>query len=243
MPLVAIPAIVAASAIGGGATIGASLIGSKSASNAAKKNAAITSPLIQQQTDASKFNLEGAKTDLPAARSALQGPLAFWKGILSGDRNQMSSVLGPENDVIAGRDALATRNLSEFAPRGGRRTLMLGDKPFTTTTEYNKSLLSLRPQAADKQVSIAQLLAQLGLGESSAATGAANSGISGALQQQGLDLQRSQSTGQALEGLGSGIGKMLQLLLKKQPSGSPPASSPSLPISPTNWPMIIKSLG
>lgn len=229
MPLAAIPAIVAASAIGGGATIGATLLSNKSASSAAKKNAAITTPLIQQQTDASKFNLEGAKTDLPAARSALQGPLAFWKGILSGNRNEMSSVLGPENDVIAGRDALATRNLSEFAPRGGRRTLMLADKPFTTATDYNRSLLSLRPQAADKQVSIGQILASLGLGESSAATGAANSGISGALQQQGLDLSRSQSTSQAMGGLGEGIGALLQLILKK-PSAT---NYPTLPIRPT----------
>lgn len=238
MPLAAIPLIIGASAISGGAAIGSTLLANKAASNAAKKNAAITAPLIQQQSDASKFNLSQAQTDLPAARAALQGPLAFWKGILSGDRNSMSSVLGPENDVIAGRDALATRNLSEFAPRGGRRTLMLGDKPFQTATDYNRTLLSLRPQAADKQVTIGQILAQLGLGESSAATGAANSGISGALQQQGLDLSRSQSTSQAMSGLGEGIGSLLQLLLSKK-SGS----SPTLPISPTNWPLIMGSMG
>lgn len=230
MPLAAIPAIVGASLIGGGTAIGSTLLSNKSASNAAKKNAAVVDPLIQQQATASKFNLEGAKTDLPAARSALQGPLAFWKGILSGDRGAMSSVLGPENDVIAGRDALATRNLSEFAPRGGRRTLMLGDQPFQTATDYNRSLLSLRPQAADKQVTIGQILAQLGLGESSAATGAANSGINGALQQQGLDLSRSQSTSQAMSGLGEGIGALLQLILKKPGGGT---NYPTLPIRPT----------
>lgn len=230
MPLAAIPAIVGASLIGGGTAVGTTLLSNKASKNAAKQSNAVINPLIQQQAAASKFNLQGAQTDLPAAREALQGPLAFWKGILSGDRNAMSSVLGPENDVIAGRDALATRNLSEFAPRGGRRTLMLGEQPFTTATDYNRNLLTARPQAADKVTNIGQLLASLGLGESSAATGAANSGISGALQQQGLDLSRSQSTSQAMSGLGEGIGALLQLMISKKSSGT---NYPTLPIRPT----------
>ncbi len=193
------------------------LIGAKKQASAMNKQTAAISPLIQSQADASRFSLDQAKTDLPAARAALKGPLDFWNNILSGNRNAMSSVLGPENDVIAGRDALATRNLSEFAPRGGRRTLMLGEQPFTTATDYNKTLLALRPQAAGQVTGLGQILAQLGLGEQGAGTGAGSSAIQGGL---GLANLANQGAGGGYNALGGAIGQALLALQKWKFPGS-----------------------
>lgn len=192
------------------------LIGAKKQSSAINKQTQAISPLIQQQADSSKWSLSQAQTDIPAARAALKGPLDFWNKILSGDRNAMSSVLGPENDTIAARDALATRNLSEFAPRGGRRTLMLGDQPFQTATDYNKTLLSLRPQAAGQVTSLGQILAQLGLGEQSASTGAGNSAIGGAMNLANLT---NQGAG-GYNTVGNSIGQILLQLQKWKWPGS-----------------------
>lgn len=227
--LAAIPAVVGASLIGGGAAVGAGLLAKKASDNATKSTQKTLSPLIQSQADASKWSLDQAKTDIPKARETLSGPLAFWNNILSGNRQAAMSAIGPTADQQAAQVAAANRSQTEYASRGGRRTLMLGEQPLSTVTNMNQNLLSLRTTAADKATSIGQILAQLGLGEDSAATSAGSSAISGALGQANLANQAAANSADITKGLGTGIGALLKLLLSNNKS-SP--ASPSIPAIP-----------
>lgn len=178
------------------------------------------SPLINAQADASKWSLDQAKIDIPKARETLGGPLAFWNKILSGDRNAAMGVAGPSADQLAAQTAAANRTQSEFAPRGGRRSLMLGEKPIETVTSLNRGLLELKPRAAEETKSIGQILAQLGLGEADNATAAGASAIQGQSSANALALQSAVQSGETLKGLGSSIGGILRLLMTKKTGGS-----------------------
>lgn len=232
MPLAAIPAIVGASLIGGGATIGATLLSKRASDNAAKKQAETMNPLIQTQADASKWSLDQAKIDIPKARETLSGPLAFWNKILSGDRNAAMGVAGPSADQLASQTAAANRTQTEFAPRGGRRTLMVGDKPVETMTALNRGLLALRPTAAEETKSIGQILASLGLGEENAANQAGASAISGQGDLGRLALAQAAQSGAVLNNLGSGIGDILRLLILSK--GGNTAAATTMPGN-TGW--------
>lgn len=195
-----------------GAAVGA--IGAHKASQAAKAQQAKIDPLIQAQSEASKWSLDQAKIDIPKARETLGGPLAFWNKILGGDRNAAMSVAGPSADQLAGQTAAANRAQAEFAPRGGRRALMLGDKPLETTASLNQSLLALRPIAADKTTSIGQILAQLGLGEQGAGINAGSSAISGQNSANQVQLAANAQIADAWKGVGSSIGNGLLAINK-----------------------------
>lgn len=220
-----IPAVIMA-----GAAIGGGLLAKKSSDNATKAQQQAIGPLIQQQTDASKWSLDQAKIDIPNARNTLQGPLAFWNTILKGDRNAAMSIAGPTADQLAGQTAAANRTQAEFAPRGGRRTLMLGDSPFSTTTSLNQGLLALRPVAAEQTQSIGQVLASLGLSEDNAATSAGSSAISGQLGANAETTSATAQNSEVLKGLGSNIGDILKLLVLNKNGG---ASGPNTPGFPT----------
>lgn len=209
MPVVPFIPLIAAG-VGGGL----GLLGAKKASDAQKAQQAKIDPLIQQQADTSKWALDQAKIDIPNARNTLQGPLNFWNTILSGDRNAAMSVAGPTADQLAGQTAAANRSQAEFSPRGGRRTLMLGSQPLETTTSLNQGLLALRPAAADKATTIGQILAQLGLGETSASAGAGSSAISGQNNANEIALNANAQTAAAYKGVGASIGNGLLALQK-----------------------------
>ena len=209
MPVIPFIPLIAAG-VGGGF----SLAGAKSASKTAKAQQAALNPLIQQQTEASRWSLDQAKIDIPKARESLGGPLAFWNKILSGDRNAAMSVAGPSADQLAGQTAAANRTQAEFSPRGGRRTLMLGDKPLETMSTLNQGLLTLRPTAAGEVKSIGEILAQLGLGESGVAVNAGDSAIRGQLGASNLQNQSNAITADAYKGVGASIGNALLALQK-----------------------------
>lgn len=205
--------------IGAGAAIGGGLLAKKASDNASKAQRQTMSPLIQAQTDASKWNLDQAKIDIPKARETLGGPLAFWNKILSGDRNAAMSVAGPSADQLAAQTAAANRAQSEFSPRGGRRSLMLGDKPLEVVTSLNRGLLELRPRAAEETRSIGQILANLGLGESGIAVNAGSSAIAGQTAASNLALQSAAQSGAIMKDLGTNIGGILRLLMTKKNGG------------------------
>lgn len=229
-----------AAIIGGGAAIGGGLLAKKASDNATKAQQQTMSPLIQAQTDASKWSLDQAKIDIPKARETLGGPLAFWNKILSGDRNAAMSVAGPSADQLAGQTAAANRTQAEFAPRGGRRTLMLGDQPLSTTTSLNQGLLSLRPTAAGQVQSIGQILASLGLGEENAGTTANASAISGQLASNAQTMQSAEQSGAVLKDLGGNIGNILRLMIQQKNGSSGPATPgfPNVVLPPVTIPGI-----
>lgn len=196
--------------------MGGGLLAKKASDNASKSQSALMSPLIKSQSDASKWSLDQAKIDVPKARETIGGPLDFWNKILKGDRNVAMSVAGPAADQLAGQTAAANRTQAEFAPRGGRRALMLGDKPLETMTSLNRGLLELRPRAAEETKSIGQILAQLGLGEASNATAAGASAIQGQSSANALALQSAIQSGETMKSLGNSIGSILRLMMTKK---------------------------
>lgn len=210
MPVALLPAIISA-----GAGIGGSLLASHSASSAAKKQQQAMQPLIDAQSAASKWSLDQAKIDIPKARETLGGPLDFWNKILKGDRNAAMSVAGPSADQLAQQTAAANRTQAEFSPRGGRRALMLGDKPLETMTSLNRGLLELRPRAAEETKSIGQILAQLGLGEAGNATAAGASAISGQTNLSNIALQSAAQSAATMKDLGGSIGSILRIMMTK----------------------------
>ena len=171
---------------------------------------------------ASRFALDQARIDIPKARESLLGPLGFWNKIFSGDRNAAMSVIGPTADQEAAQTAAATRSQSEFAQRGGRRTLMLGEKPFSTVTEMNRNLLTARTGAADKVTGIGQIFAQLGLGEQSVGVSGNANAISGQLGLANLENQSNAITADAYRGVGQSIGAGLLALQKILNKNQPP---------------------
>lgn len=200
------------------------LLGAKKSADASKAQAATMSPLIQAQADTANFNRQQAAIDLPKARETLGSSLDFWNTILKGDRNAAMSLIGPTSDQQASQTAAANRNLSEFAPRGGRRTLMLGASPINTVTDANRNFLSLRASAPDKMTNIGQILAQMGLGETSAGTAAGGSAISGALGAADLANQNAAMTAEGYRTFGKSLGQMLVELQKWKFPGSISAS-------------------
>lgn len=140
------------------------------------------------------------------------------------------AAIGPSADQSARQTAAANTMQSEFAPRGGRRMLMLGDKPISTITDLNRLLLETRLGAADRVTNIGQIFAQLGLGEQSAGTGAGASAITGALNLANLQNQNAAVQGASMREVGSSIGNALlelRRLLNKGGSSSSTGSSGS----------------
>lgn len=205
------------------------LIGASKQAKAAKEQAATINPLVQAQARSADFNRGQAAIDLPKARETLGSSLGFWNTILKGDRNATMSLLGPSADQQAQQTDLANRNTSEFASRGGRRTLMLGSQPIQTVTDMNRNVLSLRAGAQDKVTNIGQILAQLGLGETGAGTAAGGSAISGALGAADLSNRSAAMTAEGMRTFGQSLGQMLIELQKWKYPKSIPASGHAAP--------------
>jgi hypothetical protein len=105
--------------------------------------------------------------------------------------------------------------------------LRLGDQPFTTATDYNRTLLGVRPQAAGQVTGLGQILAQLGLGEQSAGTGAGSSAIQGGLGVASLANQGGAASAAGMNTLGNSIGQILLQLQKwKWPGSITPGGTP-----------------
>lgn len=165
-------------------------------------------PLINQQTQASQWSLGEGKNTLGKANQTLQGPTDFWNKLLSGDRNEAFKLFAPGIDSMRERSNAQQGAISEFAPRGGRRTDQLGDMQRDDLKQINQFLLGARPEAANQLQSIAQLLFGVGQGEVNASTGASGNALQALLGNRGLNLQERGLRNQGLNNL-TGVGQFL----------------------------------
>ena len=169
MPFLA-AAPVLASLIGGGASIGSSIIGGK-------LSKAKPSPLENQvnQANLNAMNqgrqLSGELTPiaknlfnqgqgylnqyLPQGQNLLnmgagtyQPVLNYWSQLLSGNRAGMTSALAPEILRIGQGYDQAARTSSALMPRGGARADVLGQMPFNQQRDISTLFQQARPQAA-----------------------------------------------------------------------------------------------
>jgi hypothetical protein len=162
--------------------------------------------LFASQQKAIDFGLSQAETTLPQATAALQDPLKFFNALLTGDRNTLQSVLGPEINTLTSQYETGRRSTNEFAPRGGGSTAANAEARFKESSDITNLVGGARKEGAAGQTAIAQLLSQLGLGELGTGTGAAANLSSELLAQQQNQQQQQQQVGQ-------GIGQLIALLV------------------------------
>jgi hypothetical protein len=255
MPLAAIPAVIGASLIGGGASVATSLINkNKSGGSSA---AGVTTPIDPSLTalntklgSLADYQLQQGQNLLPKALDTLRQPEDYFRTLLSGNRNAVMGLLGPQINTITDRGAQQQNAISQLLPRGGRLNDRMGAQSTADTAQINDALLGARPAAANSLTNIGQLYGQLGSGLLSGSGNSLATSLQSLLGQRGQDvtayLQKYQQQQENDRSLGQGIGSMLGILLGPGGilnKGGSSGGGGSLPILPTNWPLIIKSLG
>ena len=199
--------------IGIGGSVAAAKIGGKGGKKTKQQIAGLTA----QQEEASEFALGEAKTTLPKALSALEGPLAFWQNLLGGDRQEMLSLLAPEVNTIISQYDTARKGIANLAPRGGGRTTQLAESRFEEANQISRLLQESRRRAAGEVAGIGGRLGALGLGELGSATGTAASTIQSLLTKRGQDIGSASQLG---EGIGGILAQIIGLLPKKFGGGA-----------------------
>jgi hypothetical protein len=133
--------------------------------------------LINQQSEASRAALGQALPFINDARSAIQGPLDYYRTIASGDQSAIAKLLGPELDGIKQRSQQGLQNLSEFGVRGSRMGDRINDQNTSDLSQINQSFLGARSGANDQLSQIAQLLLGGGTSLFNASTGASGNAL------------------------------------------------------------------
>lgn len=181
--------LLTAGIIGGGSILGGALAGRQSKQ---QKDAA------QAQTDAIRQQMEISKQLSPIGINALTSAANYWSPLLSGNRQQMMQFLGPEISSIINQYGAASRQASEFMPRGGMTASFRGELPFQQASQIGNLMFGMRPLAASQLTGIGGTALSGGLGGASGAAGGA-SALGGLLLN-----QRGQAFNQAAA-IGSGI--------------------------------------
>ncbi len=102
-----------------------------------------------------KSTQEMGKLAMSTGEETISPAKNFFKTALSGNREALQDLLGPEISTVMGQyDAAKTS--SEFAPRGGGRLGVLAEQPFAKAGAYGKALVGARTGAADKLAGIGE---------------------------------------------------------------------------------------
>jgi hypothetical protein len=86
----------------------------------------------------------------------------FWKGIMSGDPNKISSLLGPETSAINKQAQQSLKTTSEFGNRGGGTNAYAQETGDKVRQNYDSMLSSLVGQSTSQLGSMGQNLLSLG---------------------------------------------------------------------------------
>lgn len=100
---------------------------------------------------------------LSKGAAAFDPAVNYWSKILSGDRGEINTLLGPEISRISQNYEGAAKAGSQFAPAGGGRSQLLAEMPFQRGRDISSLVAGLRPQAAQQLSTIANQLSALGL--------------------------------------------------------------------------------
>lgn len=147
-----------------------------------------------------------AATTLPAASSALQGPLSFFQALLSGNPQAIMSALSPQISSLTAQYNTGRQTAEEFAPRGGGRAAELEGLPFQEAGQIQNLVQGAQTEGAQGVEEVASLMTELGLGELGASTSAATSANSAI--QTSLENEQQQASN-----TGSAIGSLIALLV------------------------------
>lgn len=143
-------------------------------------------PLIDQQKEISGAAGKAGLADTASARNSYDYVDKYLRKLLEGSDDELLRLFDASG---------ATRNsdeneqqLSELGVRGGRRAADLGQASFDRDASIDRVLKNLRFAAPGQIANIGQALANLGLGELSASTGAGALGSNIALQFENLKI-------------------------------------------------------
>ncbi len=223
MPLVAAPVL--AAIIGGGASIGSSLISKHKSGGGSSSllppglDTTALKGLIDKQTGLSDFLTTEGKSTLTEGHGTLLKPMDFYQKILGGDRTRIMESLAPE---VAAINAQFGQPLKE-ATLTGRGSSLVPDLEAGKQSAISNLIFSERPQAADKLTAIAQGLMSLGtqqvglggniLGQAAGETLDYNSLI------RGLQAQTRNDSANMLGSLGASFGPILAEILRGKMGG------------------------
>lgn len=204
-----IPPMIGAAMIGGGASIGSSLLGaklSKANPTPAEQN------VLNLQAQGMRQGQGLANAIAPQGQSLIgmgsagyQPVLNYWSSLLSGNRGQMTSAMAPEIQRIGEGYQTAGQTSAALMPRGGPSASFLSELPFQQQRDVSSLLQTARPAAAQGLFQTAQGATGAGggiLGQAvNAMYGSTAAGRDILQQQQNmrqLEQQRGQSVGAGL---------------------------------------------
>lgn len=201
MPLAAIPAIIGAAAIGGGASIAAGALAGRQSSQEKGLTGQLQANAQQAGQSASQF-LTSGKANLDTAQN-------FWQSIINGNQaNTVQQLAGTINPIQSASRQAETSAL-EFMPRGGGSTEVLSQVPYQRANAVTGAITNLAAQAPNE-------IAQIGATESG--TGASLLGQSSGAAASDLSFLQSNSAQAAQIGssVGGGIGNLLYYYLNSR---------------------------
>lgn len=125
--------------------------------------------------DTSKGLLSSGSKDVGSGVNAMGTGLDFFKKLLSGDRTTMTQAVAPETNAVLNQSDAARNNRATMGTARGGGTAGANqtaqDKSMATIDNY---LFGARPAAAGQVADIGGKIANVGLGETSAALGFGN---------------------------------------------------------------------
>lgn len=224
MPAAVIPAIYAASAIGGG-------IASYKAAKAASKRTPEEQQALQTQTAASQQLLNQGRTLTNYGLPLLQQGGKYFSTLMGGNRAALQQQLAPDianlNDVYGGTQKTLQRFL-----RGPDRDYQMGELARQRAGAIGSLFTGARDRAAGNVVNLGQYGVSGGTSALSGAAGVASNLGAGAFQNR---VYGNQQTAQAGAGTAQLLFSLLQTYLgQKGGGGSSFASVPSLPVT-SGW--------
>lgn len=122
--------------------------------------------------DQSKGFSSTGQQDVTTGKGILQGPLNYWKSLLSGDRTQMAAATAPEsNAALARADAAKRQSATLGTARGGGSADTSRTIDDQTRAQLDNYLFGVRPAAAGEVGKIGGEFADIGMKELNAALG------------------------------------------------------------------------
>jgi len=200
MPIGLVPAILGAAAIGTGGSIAAAELG--------KPNLSTQQGILKQVASTA---IGAGSADVSAGSSALDTLLGQYQAEAKGGQAATQQA-GPQINALASQYRNATKQLSEFAPRGGGTSSSLEGAPFSLAGAITNLLNTNQQTAMQGEGNVASTLLGGGTNLLSTATGAA--GTSGSLA-----LSASAQQDQILSSLGSSLGSLLGTAIASGSSG------------------------
>jgi hypothetical protein len=201
--------------IGGASSIFGSLLGNKSAKKQQQAQNDYTQQLLAQQREQSAREKQifdqYAAPNLDQAQEIFKQLLGTYQGLLGNDPSSMllqNQLLGPGRDARARALQSQIGQISEFSPRGGAQSSLLGNARMRATGDNAQDLLGMKGMALGKMGDLGSAFAGLGGQNLGVSAGMGNSLLGSLLGARGQDMQAQQASADRSTGMWNGVGQI-----------------------------------